>query len=132
MLFRFAKLSPMFRFVVYRLLRRIHHQGFQLLEELPVVDDQPVIEGFSLTLDYRVNFDTNFEDRNAYVTGCSKYIEEATRHGEFVSILIDESYFYMEYFQNQMLEEGFIHAGNLYTWRCCSRAVPMVRSHRLL
>ncbi|KAE9551006.1 hypothetical protein FO519_005792 [Halicephalobus sp. NKZ332] len=85
----------------------------QLLEELPVVDDQPVIEGFSLTLDYRVNFDTNFEDRNAYVTGCSKYIEEATRHGEF----------------NQMLEEGFIHAGNLYTWRCCSRAVPMAKSN---
>lgn len=57
----------------------------QSLEELPIVDDQPIIEGFSQTLDYRVNFDTNFEDRNAYVTGCSKYIEEATRHGEFVS-----------------------------------------------
>lgn len=25
-----------------------------------------------------------------------------------------------------MLEEGLSHAANLYTWRCCSRAVPMV------
>lgn len=57
------------------------------MEELPATDDQPVIEGFSSTLNYRVNFDTNFEDKNAYVTGCSKYIEEATRHGEFVSVV---------------------------------------------
>uniref|UniRef100_A0AC34GHC3 Cytoplasmic FMR1-interacting protein n=1 Tax=Panagrolaimus sp. ES5 TaxID=591445 RepID=A0AC34GHC3_9BILA len=85
----------------------------QSLEDIPTVDDQPIIEGFSQTLDYRVNFDTNFEDRNAYVLGCSKYIEEATRHGEF----------------KQMLERGFNHAGNLYTWRCCSRAVPMAKSN---
>ena len=25
-----------------------------------------------------------------------------------------------------MLEEGLQHAAHLYTWRCCSRAVPMV------
>ena len=25
-----------------------------------------------------------------------------------------------------MLDEGFQHAVHLYTWRCCSRAVPMV------
>jgi cytoplasmic FMR1 interacting protein len=58
----------------------------QSLEDIPTVDDQPIIEGFSQTLDYRVNFDTNFEDRNAYVLGCSKYIEEATRHEQFVSL----------------------------------------------
>lgn len=26
-----------------------------------------------------------------------------------------------------MLAEGFEHAADLYTWRCCSRAVPMVK-----
>ncbi|EPB71109.1 cytoplasmic Fragile-X interacting family protein [Ancylostoma ceylanicum] len=61
----------------------------------------------------RTNFDTNFEDRNAYVTGVSKYIEEATRHALF----------------NDLLTEGLQHAANLYTWRCCSRAVPTVKSN---
>ncbi|KAI1717201.1 cytoplasmic fragile-X interacting family domain-containing protein [Ditylenchus destructor] len=84
-----------------------------ILDDLPIIDDQPSIEALSLTLDCRANFDTNFEDRNAFITGCSKYIEEATRHGEF----------------NEMLREGFQHAANLYTWRCCSRAVPMVKSN---
>ncbi|VDM62490.1 unnamed protein product [Angiostrongylus costaricensis] len=62
---------------------------------------------------FRTNFDTNFEDRNAYVTGVSKYIEEATRHALF----------------NDLLTEGLQHAANLYTWRCCSRAAPTVKSN---
>lgn len=28
--------------------------------------------------------------------------------------------------QNEMLKEGEQHANHLYTWRCCSRAIPMV------
>uniref|UniRef100_A0A915DJJ7 Uncharacterized protein n=1 Tax=Ditylenchus dipsaci TaxID=166011 RepID=A0A915DJJ7_9BILA len=84
-----------------------------VLDDLPIVDDQPCIEAFSLTLDCKANFDTNFEDRNAFITGCSKYIEEATRHGEF----------------NEMLRDGFQHAAHLYTWRSCSRAVPVVKSN---
>ena len=28
-----------------------------------------------------------------------------------------------------MLHQGFQHAAHLYTWRCCSRAVPMARSN---
>uniref|UniRef100_A0A7E4V8X5 Cytoplasmic FMR1-interacting protein n=1 Tax=Panagrellus redivivus TaxID=6233 RepID=A0A7E4V8X5_PANRE len=85
----------------------------QLLDDLPIFDDQPIIEGFSQTLGYKASFDTNFEDGKAYITGCSKYIEEATRHGYF----------------NQMLQEGLTHAGNLYTWRCCSRSAPMAKSN---
>ncbi|VDM79736.1 unnamed protein product, partial [Strongylus vulgaris] len=69
---------------------------------------------------FRTNFDTNFEDRNAYVTGVSKYIEEATRHALFVSFLFK----LQRLFQNDLLNEGLQHAANLYTWRCCSRAVP--------
>uniref|UniRef100_A0A915AC39 Cytoplasmic FMR1-interacting protein n=1 Tax=Parascaris univalens TaxID=6257 RepID=A0A915AC39_PARUN len=84
-----------------------------LLDELPLFDDQPCIEAQSVPLQCRVCFDTNFEDRNAYVTGVSKYIEEATRHAEF----------------NDLLAEGFQHAAHLYTWRCCSRAVPMAKSN---
>ena len=43
----------------------------------------------------------NFEDRNAFVTGVAKYIEEATVHSNL----------------NEMLEEGHDHAVMLYTWR---------------
>ncbi len=49
---------------------------------------QPCIEAISGTLVYQVNLDTNFEDKNAYVTGVSKYIEEASRHAELVSVLL--------------------------------------------
>jgi cytoplasmic FMR1 interacting protein len=34
---------------------------------------------------YQANFDTNFEDRNGFVTGIAKYIEEATVHASLVS-----------------------------------------------
>lgn len=33
----------------------------------------------------QADFDTNFIDRNAFITGVSKYMEEATRHADFVS-----------------------------------------------
>uniref|UniRef100_A0A0N5A899 Cytoplasmic FMR1-interacting protein n=1 Tax=Syphacia muris TaxID=451379 RepID=A0A0N5A899_9BILA len=85
----------------------------ELLEDLAIYDNQPCIEAQPLPLDCRANFDTNFEDRNAYITGVSKYIEEATRHAEF----------------NSLLDKGFEHAAHLYTWRCCSRAVPMAKSN---
>ncbi|KAK0400166.1 hypothetical protein QR680_003383 [Steinernema hermaphroditum] len=85
----------------------------ELLDDFQLSDSQPALEAHCAPLDYRVNFGTNFEDRNAFITGNAKYIEEATRHGEF----------------SEMLVEGFQHAGNLYTWRCCSRAVPMAKSN---
>ncbi|CAD6194474.1 unnamed protein product [Caenorhabditis auriculariae] len=85
----------------------------ELLDNLVLPDDLPDIEARSLPLLYRANFDTNFEDRSAFVTGIAKYSEEATRHAEF----------------NDMLADGLNHAANLYTWRCCSRAVPMARSN---
>ncbi|CAO4374658.1 unnamed protein product [Caenorhabditis nigoni] len=84
-----------------------------LLDMIVVPDDQPDIEARALPLLYRANFDTNFEDRSAFVTGIAKYSEEATRHAQF----------------NDMLAEGLQHAANLYTWRCCSRAVPMAKSN---
>ncbi|CAJ0931257.1 unnamed protein product, partial [Mesorhabditis belari] len=84
----------------------------ELLDECLLPDDLPPIESRPLPLLCRAIFDTNFEDKNAYITGVSKYIEEATRHSEF----------------NHMLEQGHHHASLLYTWRCCSRAVPMARS----
>ena len=32
-------------------------------------------------------------------------------------------------FQNQLLDEGQKHAVMLYTWRCCSRAIPQPKSN---
>ncbi|XP_067136854.1 cytoplasmic FMR1-interacting protein isoform X3 [Centruroides vittatus] len=84
-----------------------------VLDELPLPDQQPCIEAQPCSIVYHANFDTNFEDRNAFVTGVAKYIEEATVHAEL----------------NEMLEEGEEHAVMLYTWRCCSRAIPQPKSN---
>ncbi|XP_067136853.1 cytoplasmic FMR1-interacting protein isoform X2 [Centruroides vittatus] len=98
-----------------------------VLDELPLPDQQPCIEAQPCSIVYHANFDTNFEDRNAFVTGVAKYIEEATVHAELChgtgiygnSINV----------QNEMLEEGEEHAVMLYTWRCCSRAIPQPKSN---
>ena len=58
-----------------------------LLEELPLPDQQPCIEPPPTSIVYQANFDTNFEDRNAFVTGVAKYIEEATVHSNMVRYL---------------------------------------------
>ncbi|PIO35700.1 hypothetical protein AB205_0059440 [Aquarana catesbeiana] len=79
-----------------------------LLEELPLPDQQPCIEPPPSSIMYQANFDTNFEDRNAFVTGIARYIEQATVHSSM----------------NEMLEEGQEYAVMLYTWRSCSRAIP--------
>lgn len=88
-------------------------KNVSLLDSLTLPDNLPDIEARALPLLCRANFDTNFEDRSAFVTGIAKYSEEATRHAQF----------------NDMLTEGLQHAANLYTWRCCSRAVPMAKSN---
>ena len=56
-----------------------------VLDELPLPDQQPCIEAQPLSISYSANFDTNFEDREAFVTGIAKYIEEATVHASLVS-----------------------------------------------
>ncbi|KAH7640918.1 hypothetical protein HUG17_8387 [Dermatophagoides farinae] len=70
-------------------------------------------DGENWSIVYHVNFDTNFEDRNAFVCGVAKYIEEAT----------------VQCHLNVMLDEGEKHAVMLYTWRCCSRAIPQPKSN---
>ncbi|XP_034233403.1 cytoplasmic FMR1-interacting protein-like [Thrips palmi] len=84
-----------------------------VLDELTLPDEQPCIEAQPCSVVYQVNFDTNFEDRNGFVTGVAKYIEEATVHSSL----------------NELLEEGVEHAVMLYTWRCCSRAIPQPKSN---
>ncbi|CAL1540993.1 unnamed protein product [Lymnaea stagnalis] len=76
-------------------------------------DEQPCIEALSLSIHYRAKFDTNFEDKNAFVSSVAKYKEQAT--GQAVL--------------NQLLEEGEEYAVMIYTWRCCSRAIPQVQSN---
>lgn len=55
-----------------------------VLDELPLPDHQPCIEAQPCSIVYQANFDTNFEDRNGFVTGIAKYIEEATVHAALV------------------------------------------------
>lgn len=55
-----------------------------VLDELTLPDEQPCIEAQPCSIVYQANFDTNFEDRNGFVTGIAKYIEEATIHASLV------------------------------------------------
>lgn len=55
------------------------------LDNLSLPDLQPSIEALSLSIHYSANFDTNFEDRNAFVTGVARFLEEATLHSDLVS-----------------------------------------------
>lgn len=57
-----------------------------VLDELPLPDHQPCIEAQPCSIVYQANFDTNFEDRNGFVTGIAKYIEEATVHAALVRV----------------------------------------------
>lgn len=54
------------------------------LTSIPLPDHQPCIEALSMSVQYRTNFDTNFEDRAAFVSGVAKYVEEATVHADLV------------------------------------------------
>ena len=56
----------------------------ELLRELPTPDPQPLIEAKTIALTYHANFDTNFSDRTAFITGIARYMEEATVHSEMV------------------------------------------------
>ncbi|XP_074599073.1 cytoplasmic FMR1-interacting protein Sra-1 [Brevipalpus obovatus] len=80
----------------------------EILDEIDLPDEQHCIQGQARSIVYHFNLDTNFEDRNAFVCGVAKYLEEANYQAKL----------------NQMLEEGEKHAVMLYTWRCCSRAIP--------
>ena len=60
-------------------------QNVDVLDELPLPDQQPSIEAAPLAIHYQCNTDTNFEDSSAFVTGVARYIEEATVHAKLVS-----------------------------------------------
>ncbi len=55
------------------------------LDEIYLPDHQPCIESLNGSILYQVNLDSNFEDKTAYVTGMSKYIEEAAKHAKLVT-----------------------------------------------
>ncbi|EGD72022.1 hypothetical protein PTSG_00038 [Salpingoeca rosetta] len=87
-------------------------QTVQMLRAHQLPDDQPCIEASSSTVNYEASFDTNFQDREGFVSGIAHYVEEAQNLGTL----------------NDMLEQGRQYAGMLYTWRYISRGVPQASS----
>ena len=47
--------------------------------------------------------------------------------GGFSLRILVYQWVYLFVFQNKLLEEGQEYAVMMYTWRCCSRALPQVR-----
>ncbi|KAK4336866.1 hypothetical protein RND71_044022 [Anisodus tanguticus] len=64
--------------------------NLDLLDELELPDEQHCIQGDTKSIVYHINFDTNFEDRNAFVCGVAKYIEEATIQAELNRMLEED------------------------------------------
>lgn len=62
-------------------------QNVDVLDELPLPDQQPCIDAATLSIHYQVNKHTNFEDRGAFITGMARYSEEATIHAKLVGIV---------------------------------------------
>lgn len=87
-------------------------ENVQRLENLALTDEHPNIEPPPVVLTYRANFDTDFEDKEAFITGVSKYMEEATIHQKL----------------NKLLLEGELYSNMLYTWRSLSRACPTAKN----
>lgn len=56
-----------------------------LLEELPLPDQLPWIEPPTSSIFYQGNYDTNFKDRNAFVTGSTQYSEQAMVHSSMIT-----------------------------------------------
>jgi cytoplasmic FMR1 interacting protein len=60
-------------------------KNVNLLDDLALSDEQQVIEAPAASITYNPNFDTNFEDSEAFITCNSKYLEEAAMHRGLVS-----------------------------------------------
>ena len=88
----------------------------QKLEEMPLPDEQPNIEAHPTSIIYDVSFDTNFEDRQAFVSGLAKFMEEATVHRELVSTI--------------GLARCRDHFFSRVTCGCCSSLPPSEQSSR--
>jgi cytoplasmic FMR1 interacting protein len=56
----------------------------ETLDEIALPDYQPCIEAINGSIVYKVCLNTNFEDKTAYITGISKYMEEASNHAKLV------------------------------------------------
>ncbi len=67
-------------------------QNVDVLDELPLPDQQPCIEAAQMSIAYQANMDTNFMDSSAFVTGVAKYIEEATVHSKLVTLVMKYKY----------------------------------------
>ncbi|XP_066917897.1 cytoplasmic FMR1-interacting protein 2-like isoform X2 [Clytia hemisphaerica] len=88
-------------------------ENVRRLENLSLnLDEQANIEAPPASITYTCDFDTNFGDKEAFITGIARYMEEAGLHQQL----------------SEMLESGESYACMLYTWRCLSRAVPTAKS----
>ncbi|PAA91196.1 hypothetical protein BOX15_Mlig033928g1, partial [Macrostomum lignano] len=88
-------------------------KNVNLLDNLDASDTVYSVEAAPIPILLKSDTDRNFQDRNAYVVGVAKYLEEATVHAEMTDLL----------------KEGEEFAVMLYTWRSCSRALPQIRSN---
>ena len=82
--------------IVYQVVYRIHNIKFRPFFKMILNLIRPILtqnNGNYFMERFQANFDTNFEDRNAFITGVAKYIEEATVHSS-LNEMLEVNYFY--------------------------------------
>ena len=65
-------------------------ENVRRLEELNLNnDEQPNIEAPPASITYTCDFDTNFGDKEAFITGVARYMEEAGIHQKLVNTQVE-------------------------------------------
>lgn len=86
-------------------------ENVRRLENLSLnTEEQPNIEAPPASITYTCDFDTNFADKEAFITGISRYMEEAGLHQQLVGCLLsfliaDALFIYLKLFEFITTEE---------------------------
>ena len=71
-------------------------ENVRRLENLSLnLDEQANIEAPPASITYTCDFDTKFGDKEAFITGIARYMEEAGLHQQLVSIFVIVNFFYL-------------------------------------
>lgn len=98
----------------------------ETLDEIALPDYQPCIEAINGSIVYKVSLDTNFEDKTAYVTGISKYIEEAAMHAQLVTKFNKIKKNYSSFKINVSIDRINCLNKAMSTQSCCTHGVAVL------
>lgn len=86
-------------------------ENVRRLEELNLNnDEQPNIEAPPASITYTCDFDTNFGDKEAFITGVARYMEEAGIHQKLVNTQVENHLAFILLQMKSFSDEAFLQA----------------------